>query len=145
MHACVCVCTVFKCWASTYIYINFICSINYAYTVCTYVIVFSKRYCNRPPDVSSIYSRTTYIHTYICTYIRVILSSSVQAYIMGHSCYLRHWQQSPTSPLSTRTCWQTTDTTPSMCGRTALSTWPRSVVVWVVLVCTCIDVYVRTW
>ena len=46
---------------------------------------------------------------------------------MGHSCYLRNWQQSTTSPLSTRTCWQTTDTTPSMCGRTALSTYVASI------------------
>ena len=90
-----------------------------------------------PLAVSKVYSKTTYVHTYmhtlytcVHTYIHTYIHTSLP-FLLGsglswwHSCHLRHWQQSTTSPLSTLTCWQTTDTTPSMCGRTSSGTWPQ--------------------
>ena len=120
-HVCVCVHYSSVGPVHTYTFIGTI----YTYTVCMYVIVLSMRYCHRYHHLSSICSRTnihTYIHTYVRTSLPFLLGSGLSWW---HSCHLRHWQQSTTSPLSTRTCWQTTDTTPSMCGRTSSSTWPN--------------------
>ena len=83
-----------------------------------------------PPPVSNVYSKTTYVLSTCIHYVYAYLHTSLP-FLLGlglswwHSCHLPHWQQSTTSPLSTRTCWQTTDTTPSMCGRTSSSTWPQ--------------------
>ena len=65
-----------------------------------------------------IYMYNTYLYSmYVCNCTQFV-HTYIRTFVLSHSCHLCHWQQSST-------CWQTTDTTPSMCGRTSSSTWPQ--------------------
>ena len=135
-QACMCVCACIQVLSqciSIHLYVHTYVHTVYTCTVCThvcmYVIVLSLRDILPllpPLAVSKVYRKTTCVHTYIHTYIHMSLPFLLGSGLsLQHSCHLRHWQQSTTSPLSTLTCWQTTDTTPSTCGRASSSTWVR--------------------